>query len=492
MTARPITRIAIAGGGVAAWAAALAFARRLPGTQVTVVPTDDAPCGMADRFGTMQVSARDFHLRAGIDERKLLATCGGAFRLGTRFDGWMRMGGHFVRPIGGHGRSVSGVPFHQAWIAAAHRGAAPAFDRFSPAAALISAGRFRPPAVDARSPFWGFDVAIAVDPAAYREVLRQAALAANVATASRLCGVSATGERVTGLHGVDGETIDADLYVDASGSAAALLSSLEGGDARRDWSHWLPNDRVQVTRERSGPELIPADIVMAERVGWRLTSDLPAGRTIARVYSSRRLKDETVARALGDAAERLEIRPGRRAAAWIGNCVAIGDAAVECEPLEAPHCHLIHAAIDRILNLLPDTEFAPLELARYNREWGEEADRLRDFLILHHAVSGRNDPCWKRLRDVELPDELNYALALFRERGRLPLRNFGSFGPEAWYAVLLGASVLPRHADALADNLTAQQFASFADTFLGAMATELNAAPRHDTVLARLRSARAA
>ncbi|MGJ3627672.1 tryptophan 7-halogenase [Sphingomonas sp. MMS24-JH45] len=74
---------------------------------------------------------------------------------------------------------------------------------------------------------------------------------------------------------------------------------------------------------------------------------------------------------------------GRLAAAWIGNAVAIGDAAAIVGPLDAAPLQLLHAQVERIVASLPDASLAAVEIADVNRRAAEEADRLRDFQIAH-------------------------------------------------------------------------------------------------------------
>ena len=153
----------------------------------------------------------------------------------------------------------------------------------------------------------------------------------------------------------------------------------------------------------------------------------------------------------------IAIRQGRLAEPWLRNCVAIGDSAVSVEPLEWTNLHLAHSQIDRLVSMMPDTEFAPVELAEYNRQCCAEADRVRDFLIMHYVTARRSEPFWKESAAVELPPSLAHTLALFAERGRLPYYEEETFARDSWAAVLLGQGYLPRRIDALADSVSREQ-----------------------------------
>ena len=56
---------------------------------------------------------------------------------------------------------------------------------------------------------------------------------------------------------------------------------------------------------------------------------------------------------------------------------------------------------------------SPVELWDYNRQTGAEADRVRDFLVLHYATAGGQSR-------AALVPRFGHTLEQFRERGRLP------------------------------------------------------------------------
>jgi tryptophan halogenase len=126
--------------------------------------------------------------------------------------------------------------------------------------------------------------------------------------------------------------------------------------------------------------------------------------------------------------------------------LAIGDAAVAVEPLEWTNLHLAHGAIDRLVAMMPGRDFSPVELWDYNRQVAAEADRVRDFLTLHHAAAEADL--------AKLPSSLGHTLQQFRERGRLPFYEEETFSRDSWLAVLFGQSIVPRRYDPLTDAVT--------------------------------------
>ncbi len=470
-----IGTIAVIGDGVAGWSAAAALKSRVPDVSVAAIPVADLRPGFVDLFGGASPSIGEFHADIGLDERDVLARTGAGIRLGTRFLGWS--GTDYTHAFGPAGMPVDGVPFATLW---AGLGGAEPFDSFAPAAALAAAGRFIPPRADILG---GYANGLQLDPRVYRRFIEAYARHLGVVvTASGMRHAETDGHRVTTLHLDDGGRLEADLYIDATNADARLIGQF--GDDWQDWSPWLPCDSV-VQRlgapdaAPSEPFLSPLEQVEAIDGGWRLTSCLPGRTDKAIVFASGAHHEP------GDV---WRFKSGRRSRAWIGNVVAIGEADCVVEPLEAAPLHVLHTQIDRLVASLPDRDFDAVELAYYNRETGQEADRLRDFLILHYATSDRPEPFWQTARNVTLPPLLAETLTLFLERGRLPIRDGESFDRDSWHAVLLGQGIVPRRSDVLAAAVDPKRARAAMADFRARLSTAVAAAPTHRAYLASLRT----
>ena len=263
------------------------------------------------------------------------------------------------------------------------------------------------------------------------------------------------------------------------------FSEAELGDQWDDWSEWLPNDRVLLARSNSPAEPSLLDKVTAVAGGWRWQATAPGQTSHGAVYSSKHLTDSDAARMVGETASGVAfetpvaIRQGRWSQPWLRNCVAIGDAAVAVEPLEWTNLHLAHGAIDRLVALMPDRDFSPVELWDYNRQTGAEADRARDFLVLHYATAaGQSCPA--------VPPSLGHTLQQFRERGRLPFYEEETFSRDSWLAVLLGQSVIPARIDPLTDALAPGEAEQAMEQMHGAIRTFVDRLPKYSDFLQRM------
>ena len=106
---------------------------------------------------------------------------------------------------------------------------------------------------------------------------------------------------------------------------------------------------------------------------------------------------------------------GRARQPWLGNVVALGDAAAHFEPLGWFNLDLAHRQLDLLLELLPGREIDPRERAEFNRRAALMADRVRDLLGAHYAAPGA-----AQFGALERSGELALALDQHARRGRQP------------------------------------------------------------------------
>jgi tryptophan 7-halogenase len=431
VTAAP-ARIIVVGGGIVAASAALALARALPLATIRLLRPPLDPAALADRLPATQPIVHRFHAAVGIDGAALVRRAGTSHLLATHYRDWGRGGRSCWIAHGAHG---DGPDFARIW----HRSGAAAFADASAAARMAAANRLAAEHPD-------IDPALRLEVEPYLAVLL--ALAQQAGVEVHACGQVTAERGPEGLAALiyDGERMAADLFIDASGPAALLLATLD--PAFEDWSARLPGSHLLFGEAAPAVPNV-ADAAIACPLGWRFRSN---GRGATR-YLLAHNGDEAAAAAalLGvEPAEAVAIRPGRRPAPWIGNTIAIGDAAAALGPLGGVNLALAQSAILRLVELLPGRVPEPLLAREYNRRRRDETDAAADFQALFLIQAGASGPFWARASEAERSPSLAHLLDHFAARGRIPYREENPLAPELWRAALHGLGVIQRGTDARA------------------------------------------
>ena len=436
---QPLRNVVVIGSGVAGLMAAVALARRVPGLGVTLVDGGTGHEVLEDVIGAARPSLQGFHHAMGVVGGGLWRRIGARPRLATQMVGFgpapfFRT--HALAP------SEAGVPLHQLCAAAG----------LEPRALgdlLLAAACAAPFARDMRQGAASSVLGYFLDLPAYRQALEGLAASAGVRF-EPAGGLSAepTSDRarVARLRLPNGRTLEADLFIDASGRAAIVRSALPSA-----WTSWrasLPIDRLTLARTGDDHDAAPFDRIVAQADGWRYEQAglrLEAGRTPEQAPSAQGGPPEDSV---------VPLHQGRLQEPFFGNVVAIGAAAVALEPIAVGGLDLVCRHLDRLLALWPGREISAVERELYNRGAGQEADHAHDFARLHYAISARAEPFWQAATAAPLSPDLIHDLALFGERGRLGHREGDSVTPEERILVLTGLGLAPRRVDTLSGRLT--------------------------------------
>jgi tryptophan halogenase len=127
----------------------------------------------------------------------------------------------------------------------------------------------------------------------------------------------------------------------------------------------------------------------------------------------------------------------------------------------------------------------------YNARMAAVYDEVRDFIVLHYLLAGREEPFWRDARNVPLPDTLRESLALYDESGRIESGRIEDlrlrlFIEASYFAILTGNARLPRRPIVEADTANMAEVGRLLAR-LRASNNELAAhLPSHKAVLAEL------
>ena len=489
----PLRSIVIVGGGIAGWMAAAQLARQLESVSITVI---ESPQDQAIGVGEATTPAIRAYLRGiGVTEQEVIAACQGTARLGTEFVDWRSPGRRFFHPLGQYGMRSRGVAFHHYWRKLRAAGQELPLAELCLASAMARHDRFMLPSDRPEQDLLAFDWGLHLDAGLFTRFLMRRATAQGVVPVD--AGISHVRVEHGLIRAVDtscGRTLTGDLFIDCTGARSLLLGrALE--TPFEDWSNLLPCDRVvAIPCMRSAP-LHPYTRSTARPAGWQWRIPLRDRIGNGHVYSSRHLSDDAAAAALtgwleGEALaepQLLRVRTGRRTRAWVGNCIALGQAAGFLEPLEATTLAMVQSGIERLLALLPDRGGDAALADEYNRVTALEQERVRDFLVLHYAANARHgEAFWDERRDTALPPMLAHKLRLFRARGHMVAYDGEVFGESSWLSLYAGLGIEAAAHDPMADHFSVDDVQAAVVRMKASIAETMAQAEPHQAFLARM------
>jgi len=482
---RRVEQVVVIGRDAAVWLSALAVQRALgrAGAKVRVIEMPSL-LTTADVYAAVP-SLGGLHRLLGLNEAAVLEAAEGLPVLGQRFVDWGAA--PFIHGYDTHGVTLSDIEFTQILTRARGEGLPVPFEDFCLAAAAAKQGRspVTRAGVSADQPV---SVGYHLDARAYVDLLRGAAIQAGVeARAGDVAEVERSGDRVLSVTLTDAEVVQADLFIDASGPAAVLASGAPG-PGFESWRSWFGANRLLVA---SAPRLKPLPAfsqIAAFPAGWVGLHPLKSRTAVVAAFDSRAMSDAQVLQALpgltglpltGEATVE-HLHPGMRPA-WVGNCIAVGGAAVSLEPLDAVQLHLIHLGLSTLVSLFPTEVEAMPEAAAYNRAIASHVANVRDFQLAHYVLNRRDgEAFWDRARAPELPGGLRARLQLFGARGRVLQGEDESFQPQNWAQILIGHGLIPADPDPAVDAVPAAEQIEKVQGLLRRIAGEVRAMPALD------------
>lgn len=455
-------KVVVVGRDAAAWLSANTILAGLAPAGVTVevveLPGQLRPADVYAGLPPLEA----LHRLLGFDENEVLRSAKGTFSLGQSFANFSGTRPPFFHPYGSVGRDIGGLPFAQFWVKARQAGLKAEFEDFSLNAAAAKQGRFFTPTASL-SAFGRFDYGYHLSAIPYVQFLKAKGLKRGV-TVRPARHVDARLDPQSGhircLVLGDGTEVGGDLFVDATGSESLLLGrSLD--TPFESWATWFPNDRALTVAGEPLKALPVYAQVRALAAGVLHLAPVQDATSVTHVYHSDHITDEVAlenAVAISGlrprgAATVSPLSPGIRSAAWVGNCIGVGEAACVFNPVDNPGLHVLHMGLVHLLNLFPVDGRFDLDAAEYNRIMRMSYERLRNFQLCHSQLN-RNFglPYWDYLRETPVPDELAVKYALFKARGAVALYDEETFQADDWLSVFIGHGLMPDSYDPLVDQ----------------------------------------
>jgi glycine/D-amino acid oxidase-like deaminating enzyme len=437
-----IPRFVIVGGGTAGWLAAFviqdSLKRRKIDAKVIVIESSKIPTVGVGEGSTaaFRVMMQYFKL----DEFEFFRETGATFKLGIRHKDWRRKGFTYDGPIDDP---------HQ--VVTAPRGAPSDYLNVF----AVAAGRklqdmhlFGPLLEQRKAPYalkddgslvalGPFHHAFHFDQARVGQFLKKRSKGVEIIDAT-IAGVERDRESgdIKTLVFDNGERLDGDFFVDASGFRKRLIVQ----ELNAPWLSYakeLPVNRAMPfwLEINEGEEVANYTLAHAMGSGWMWQIPTQWRYGCGYVYSDEFLDPEGAKREIEAALGReIEVRDdihfklGRLETPWAHNCLAVGLSSSFLEPLEATSIHgsvvQLMLFADRYLKH-PD-EMREADRADYNKRFGRQVDDFRTFVNTHYVTEREDTPFWRNVRAERLHAETQERLA--RWKNEMPRReHFGDF-----------------------------------------------------------------
>lgn len=276
----------------------------------------------------------------------------------------------------------------------------------------------------------------------------------------RIIGSDRGSQGITAVHLEDGQRLEADFFVDASGFRSELLGkALEEPFVPFDKTLFC--DRAVVGGwERTDEPILPYTTAETMDSGWAWQIEHEHHVNRGYVYGSQAISDDEAAAEFlrknpkaPKSPRVVKFRSGCYRRLWVDNVVAIGNAGGFVEPLEATALMIVCSHCKTLVDFLKHSSLEPTPSMRdlYNDSVAGTWRDIRDFLGLHYkSNTAMNTPFWKHCQaDTDLSG-IGALLEFYEENGptgfcryRMPTSQ-SDFGIEGYFTMLVGNKV-PYH-----------------------------------------------
>ncbi len=482
-TKQKIQKVVIAGGGSAGWMVAAALTKLLgKNLQISLIESEEI-----GRIGVGEATIpplRVFNQLLGINDQEFMSSCQATFKLGIEFKNWGELGDSYIHSFGETGKICWAGEFQHFWLAGKNKGRSEKFGDYCLELKAAEAGRF------GHSKDSQLNYAYHLDAGLYAEFLKKFAIKHGLKRIEGIITDVTTNSQsgfIETLTLADGQVIEGDLFIDCTGFAARLIEgTLNTGF--ESYADLLPCDSAVAVQTEKFGEPRPYTQSIAHDFGWQWRIPLQHRVGNGLVFCSRFGSNQ---QAIDSLMNNLESKPitdpkvfkyntGKRRKGWNKNCVAIGLASGFLEPVESTAIHLIMSAVLRLMRLFPHQAISQTNIDEYNRQYDNEMERIRDFIILHYKATEREDtPFWSHCKKMDIPDTLAHRIKLFKDTARVCITDTELFRIDSWTQVMIGQRIIPENYHQIVDMMSDEELNRFLSGLKNNVARKVAQMPTH-------------
>jgi tryptophan halogenase len=461
MSQQDTSQFLVFGDTLAANMTILALSKALPKSIKLIWVKPAASCVSDVLYGGISSpDAYQFNLQHGVTEPHLILDTDTTFSFGSRFNCWGNNNLTWMQCFHLPFAATSGVELHH--FMTRHKAALGDF--------LISAqaafkGTFaHPPTDNLQSPLSRAEYGYHFDPSQWSAIFFNKIDKARVKVINGdITSLKHNQHQIDSVQLNDGTKLQADLYIDCSGTDSKLLGTLN--------NDFIKQRTVQLSSEtqpctQTGPA---CRLITGTESGWQSVTPLREKNHIVSLFESSYDNEQ---------ADCQTFTLGHRKKAWQGNCVGIGHAAYALEPITPAPYILLKKDIERLLELIPVNHETQIERQEYNRRFQNDVTHAELF---HRAI-------YAQQRDVGYGDceKLDRKLTQYLHRGVLTSYDFEPFNQQDWAILHAGLGRIPERYDRMAEQVDFEKMQSNLDSVRAGIAHLASKMPAHHIYLNKL------
>lgn len=437
---KKINNICIVGGGSAGWMTAGLLVKNLPSfIKVTLVESPNIPTvGVGE---ATLVSFRNFMNDCGFDEDKWIDEVDGLYKCGIKFIDWIEKGHIIWHPF-----TSLAQPTHD--LTSAHlykKSINNNFEEFSKYCIPNYTSTVEHEKIDESN------VGYHVDAAKLARFFINNNESVNHILA-HVEKVNTENNQISSIVLDNGETIQADIFVDCTGFKNLVSSNIDGANWVNKSEYLGANAAVAAPVKYDDPstEMKPFTTAKCLDIGWmwitpvqsRIGSGIVFNKDITPVeeametYDSiwnkdRRLKDFNV----------ISFEPKYNKRSWRSNVVSIGLSSGFVEPLESSGLEFIIQGASVLLSRIRKGYFIESDADFYNARMSFQYEETFNFIQLHYLNSKRESKYWDFIRNKPIQNELQQKIEYYKDHG-LQFREMPGdsiFAHHSWIILMEGA-----------------------------------------------------
>ena len=457
MTSPSLQNIIILGAQAEAPLAALSLAQQLTGLPLNITVIEP-PLAIDEKH--VSLLAPDTHIllhKLGIDLRELIKHCRVGFSLGTLYKNWHSLNQDYFHPFAAQGIDKGFLDFHQFANKLRLAGENIHINQFSLASQLALSGKFTLPVNDPKSLLSTLSYGIQVNTSDFRHLIKRKALSVGIQIIStEIDHINLDQqEYITSLRLSNGQVIDADFFIDASGSQRLLRSKQSVSDIKQI-SEQLGYHHCLTLFNESTLQHTPYTTNIATTSGF-ISQVSSENNTQYDIYYDKNLgtpkEYESLLQTHQESIQSKPVGNYYSHQCWYKNSLVIGQAAFDTAPLWFSPVECILQDIDRFVALFPPQKEDTLNAQEYNRLSNNIHTDTVDFYQMHYLLSERVDSVFWQSRKLLVSDNFQHNLKLFKSHGRLPVP-LGAIKKQSLIATYLGHNQWPEHYHPLVDMVS--------------------------------------